>query len=271
MLKKAEVIEVLANGGYIGVSEIYNTAVVYNVHGERVDTCRIDTAERLERESGYTVELGEAWTFYHTIKKDFNEPQPEPEQAAAPVRERKIYTNSSTGETTDSATTANQWHRAGDDITVNGVTIHGVAKKSRNDEHDEHCRRIARELDEYADGLVYRCPECGHLFTMPENVGDVFRCPECETVADVDDYERQTMWDYFDDALDIEYTIGSDGDYRGVRIMVTCGGPNIYVDTMRRAVELFWWGETGRAPLWSDTVDAIDDYFGEIYACDFGR
>ena len=42
-----------------------------------------------------------------------------------------------------------------------------------------------------------------------------------------DDGETMTMWDYFSDALDYEYTISSSGDYLGVRVYVALGGPNV--------------------------------------------
>lgn len=82
-----------------------------------------------------------------------------------------------------------------------------------------------------------------------------------------DDGEPVTLYDYFRDALDIEYTIRSDCSYRGVKIMVTCGGPNVYVNTNTRRVELYWWNESAEYMLLSDAVEAIDEMFEELYEC----
>jgi hypothetical protein len=47
--------------------------------------------------------------------------------------------------------------------------------------------------------------------------------------------------------------------------MIACGGPNIYVDTASKAVELYWWGDRASYLLLSDTVDAIDECFSELF------
>ena len=54
MLKKSEVLEALAQGGRIMIDSIYRTAHVLNADGDTIDTCRYDTAERIERSEGYT-------------------------------------------------------------------------------------------------------------------------------------------------------------------------------------------------------------------------
>lgn len=82
-----------------------------------------------------------------------------------------------------------------------------------------------------------------------------------------EDGETVSLWDYFEDALDIEYTIGSDMKYRGVCVMVTCGGPNIYINTNSGAVELYWGGDSARCYLMPDLVDAINDVFEDQYNC----
>ena len=79
--------------------------------------------------------------------------------------------------------------------------------------------------------------------------------------------EVATFYDYFNDALDIEYTIGSDKAYRGVRIMVACGGPNIYVDTRAGEVQLFWWTDHATAWVQREVCDAIDEVWEEYYNC----
>ena len=80
-----------------------------------------------------------------------------------------------------------------------------------------------------------------------------------------DDGEQATFYDYFDDPLDFEYTIGADGSYLGVRVYVTLGGPNVWIDTRRGEIGGAW--GTGRADRWlpSEIADEIDEIFREYY------
>ena len=77
--------------------------------------------------------------------------------------------------------------------------------------------------------------------------------------------ESSSLWDYFADALDVEYTIGSRGEYLGARVYVTLGGPNVWVDTRRGEVGGAW--GTDRESVWlpSEICDEIDSFFCEAY------
>ena len=134
-------------------------------------------------------------------------------------------------------------------------------------ENWEHCKRIAEELDRIADGKVYKCPECGEMVELEENDAGEMVCPECGAVIAPDDVFPLGMMDYFDDVLDIEYRCGSDRQYKSVCLMVACGGPNIYVDTGSKQVELYWWTDRASYPLRLDVVDAIDADFEEMFNC----
>lgn len=77
--------------------------------------------------------------------------------------------------------------------------------------------------------------------------------------------ESSSLWDYFADALDVEYTIDSRGEYLGARVYVTLGGPNVWVDTRRGEVGGAW--GTDRESVWlpSEICDEIDSIFCEAY------
>lgn len=77
--------------------------------------------------------------------------------------------------------------------------------------------------------------------------------------------EAYDLYSYFSDALDIEYTIGANGDFRGARIAVTLGGPNIYVDTRRGCVEGFWGSDHWESWIPSEVCDEINAIFEEYY------
>lgn len=80
-----------------------------------------------------------------------------------------------------------------------------------------------------------------------------------------DDGEQKTFYDYFEDPLDFEYTISSNGEYLGVRVYVTLGGPNVWIDTRRGEIGGAW--GTERADRWlpSEIASDIDDIFREYY------
>lgn len=140
-------------------------------------------------------------------------------------------------------------------------------KKYVDYENRDHCRRIADELSEYTNGDVYICPECGEHFTMPEEVGDRFRCPSCHETNDTDDFEQCSIYDYFDDVLDIEYRCDRSKEYKSVQICVAWGGPGIYIDTASCSVELYWWGDRADWPIDSDAIEAIDSWAEEYFNC----
>ena len=166
-------------------------------------------------------------------------------------------------------------HRDGIDVVAwyhdsHTITIKGAAQKktSRLDENTAHCKHIAKTVDAYANGDVRKCPECGETINREwDDVGDVFRCPECGHVDDVDGFEEQTIWDYLNDVYDVEFRVDSSKELRSVQIMVACGGPNIYLDTASRDVELYWWTESARRPLSYEAVQALDDWAEEYWGC----
>lgn len=156
-----------------------------------------------------------------------------------------------------------------------------IVRRDNNDENTitrddakenyRHCLSIAKEIERIADGELFICPNCGEWISEEDcsydEAHDIMTCYHCSEEFNSDDAEPVSMFDYFEDVLDITYYSKGRGadDYIGVRIMVACGGPNIYVDTFSRKVELYWWNETASCDLFA--CDAIDDYFAELWAC----
>ena len=125
------------------------------------------------------------------------------------------------------------------------MALANMTQEQTNEYNREHCKRIAEELEEYVSGEIYRCPECGERCNVEEaeneNGDTVYKC-SCGCVTEYEP-EQLGLYDWAEDILDIEYRVGSDKELRSVRIMVACGGPNIYVDTATKSVELYWWGD----------------------------
>ena len=149
--------------------------------------------------------------------------------------------------------------------------IETAAEKAAR-ENWEHCKSIAEKLELYTEGNGYKCPHCGEVIEWDNDQYNAdegrYTCPECGEEFDESDLESVSIYDYFDgDIYDIEYRIGSDRQYRSVKIMVACGGPNIYIDTARKAVLLYWWTDHAEYSLLSSTCEAIDQYFEELFNC----
>ena len=90
--------------------------------------------------------------------------------------------------------------------------------------------------------------------------------PDGEEILE-DDVEPASLFDYFNDMLDIDYVVDREKQFKGARIIVTCGGPNIFIDSYRGIVELFWWTEHASAEIPADLCDEINDIFRDYYYC----
>ncbi len=86
-----------------------------------------------------------------------------------------------------------------------------------------------------------------------------------ETGIDSDGNEIDVC-DYMQDVLDIKYIINSDRSFKGARLLVTFGGPNIWVDTSTNMVEGYWWNEHYEFDYKTDAL-GLDDYCEEMWGC----
>jgi hypothetical protein len=82
---------------------------------------------------------------------------------------------------------------------------------------------------------------------------------------DIEEYGGPCASHYLMDALDIEYIVSSDKSYLGARVLVTFGGPNIWINTRTKTVEGYWWGDTHFASF--DDELGLDDWLAEYYEC----
>lgn len=149
------------------------------------------------------------------------------------------------------------------------MALANMTQEQTNRENWEHCKQIAEDLEQYANGEIFKCPECGEECEMEEREnenGDTVYIMACGCTTD-EEPEQMSLYDYFSNCLDIEYRCSSSKEYRSACIMVTCGGPNIYIDTASRAVELYWWTDRASYPLLSDTVNAVDEWAEEYWNC----
>lgn len=131
-------------------------------------------------------------------------------------------------------------------------------------ENKEYCKRIAEEVEAYASGNIYRCPECGEVCHIKHKPYGLCTLP-CGCETDVEP-EPLTLWDYMADILDMEYTISSDKEtVISVKIWVTLGGPNVCIDTREKAVCLYWGSDREQYLLSYDVCDTIDEWAQEMW------
>ena len=138
-----------------------------------------------------------------------------------------------------------------------------------DEEEPEDLPQIEEEQDERSD--LQR--ECDAVVTELTNVYEGRLIADEDGCVDGVDFglcegDTVSMWDLFsnEDVYDIEYMIGGDGEYRGVRLMVACGGPNVYINTQRREVEGYWSLDSATAWLPSEICEEIDEVWSEYYS-----
>ena len=145
------------------------------------------------------------------------------------------------------------------------------------DKNLEYVKGIADNLEKVASGDYFMYE--GELFPIDtddfsevegcryDEESDMYIMPDGEELCESDVYPVDILEWLGDNIYDVEYTIGRDKEYRGVRLMIACGGPDIYLNTRTGDVELYWWNESARYPMSSDVVNMIDSMYEELFAC----
>lgn len=133
--------------------------------------------------------------------------------------------------------------------------------EERNEEHRQYLLQIAHTIRDIAEGTLYKLD--GEYVTDGE-MESLIEAGEHEE----DDFEQVSIYDYLPDVLDATYyTTGRGGEYKGVRLLLAWGGPNIYLDTYFRTLELYWWNENATVDLLPDEVAEVDAMWSELYNC----
>lgn len=126
------------------------------------------------------------------------------------------------------------------------------------EENRQYCKRITDEIEAYDTGSVWKCLGCGETVEAPAE--DPETCPSCG-----EEMEQLGLYDWLADALDVEYTVDNNLDYKAAKIYVTLGGPTVWVDTADRAVKLAWGTDRGEYPLDGDTSAHLDEVLEDEY------
>lgn len=109
------------------------------------------------------------------------------------------------------------------------------------------------------------------LLTMTKSVSDDLKrlydaCPTNEELEEAQENgEAVDLYGYFSDVLDINYILDAQRKLRGVRVAVTLGGPNIWIDTVRGIIEGFWGKDHAESWIPSEVCESINDIFSDLF------
>ena len=85
-----------------------------------------------------------------------------------------------------------------------------------------------------------------------------------DSISDPDKEHEETAGDWMENVYDIEWITFNDGSFKGARLLVAGGGPNIWVNLQTNTVDGYWgcdkvtWG-------FVDNI-GLDDYLEELHA-----
>jgi len=96
-------------------------------------------------------------------------------------------------------------------------------------------------------------------------------CTYSDAGMDAEEYNAKESdiisgFDYLQDVLDIEYITDSKKEYLGARVLVSFGGPNIWINTRTKQVEGYWWQDSSVKSYHEDAM-GIDESLEELFNC----
>ena len=87
----------------------------------------------------------------------------------------------------------------------------------------------------------------------------------CKHIAEDITAGKEDAHKWMEDVYSIEWICHQDKTYKGARLMVAGGGPNIWVNLQRDVVQGYWWGDYFEYGF-VDNI-GLNDYLEEIYDC----
>ena len=81
----------------------------------------------------------------------------------------------------------------------------------------------------------------------------------------MENIENGTLYDYIGECLEIEFITDARREYIGSRILVTLGGPNIWINTKKGHIEAFWGNENFYYHLDSYVINELDFILEEFF------
>lgn len=104
--------------------------------------------------------------------------------------------------------------------------------------------------------------DAGAPFGHTDDMGawhDIDECPEdCPGGA-------ASAFDYMADVLDIHYMVNADRTYHSARLLIGFGGPNVWIDTRTRQLEVYWGSSSESRELPGEFIDEVDNAAAELW------
>lgn len=126
-----------------------------------------------------------------------------------------------------------------------------MTEYSTNNRLAATCTSIAEEIEAHANSRAYE-DEDGNVVILDSDD------------EPTDEMEYRGLYDFINDALDVDITCGLSGDYRGAKLYMTVGGPTIWVDTQTGFVEGRWATDSCSKWVDSDAIDALNEAIEEL-------
>lgn len=104
--------------------------------------------------------------------------------------------------------------------------------------------------------------QCESCIECVADLNDETTCPECGH----DNPDILSGFDYISDVLDVNWILDSNREFKGARLLVAFGGPNIWINTDTQTVEGHCWGDSFTASYNSDAMD-IEGACSEWFNC----
>lgn len=77
--------------------------------------------------------------------------------------------------------------------------------------------------------------------------------------------EALDAFDYLETVLEVSYIVNSEGEYRGAEVLVTVGGPNAWIDTRSKTLEVSWGTDRASESLPESFCDALGAALEDVW------
>lgn len=109
-----------------------------------------------------------------------------------------------------------------------------------------------------------------HVKELADQLAIPFEEWDIEDYPPFDEEDSYTALDYVDEALDIVYHVRGRHDVIGAELLLTYGGPNIFLDTRDRVIKGYWAGDYAEVRLGiahESNIEAINEVLTDVFNC----
>ena len=91
------------------------------------------------------------------------------------------------------------------------------------------------------------------------------------TVEELENMNFDQLCDYYiEETFDTQYVLDNSMRLSHIRLMIACGGPNVYIDTQKNIVELYWGMDYEAHPIEKEICRTFERLAEEELLCKFG-